>query len=267
MLLPLLLNNLLGSSASAVTTGTAVSGLTEAQIVAGGETIIITLTGDTWVAAGTGPVGSIADTQALIDGISAAESETTGWNAEVRDKEIVGSVVRTSNTVVTITLSAAPAYDVTANETISIIIPAATLTGAQVIGSSPGITVTADPAVVTEVEGGGWPAPRKRKPKREWVREQAQELEIVEVKPEPKEKRKPGRPFITPVFSAEELKTIKTKAASDLLNRLRESQADLLARKQQEDVDIAYLAAELEKAVKTRKDNDMAIVMMMLMAA
>lgn len=51
MLLPLHLLNLLESDAAvAAVTGTASSGLTEAQIVAGGETIIITLTNDTFVA-------------------------------------------------------------------------------------------------------------------------------------------------------------------------------------------------------------------------
>ena len=116
------------SGPSAALTGTVIAGgVTEAELVSGGETIIITLIGDTWAAAGTGPIGSTADTQALIDGLDSAQSEGTGWNAEIRDKEVVSAVVRTSNTICTITLTASADYDITANETITLTIPAAVL--------------------------------------------------------------------------------------------------------------------------------------------
>jgi hypothetical protein len=36
---------------AAALTGTAVPDMTEAEVVAGGQTIVITLTGDTWIAA------------------------------------------------------------------------------------------------------------------------------------------------------------------------------------------------------------------------
>ena len=125
-------------------TGTAVPTQTEADIVTGGKTIIMTLTGDTWVAAGTGPVGSTADTQAIIDGLDSAQSEGTGWNAEVRDKEVTTAVVRTSSTIVTITLTASASYDITATEIITATIPAAVLvTSAGDITATPTFTVTA----------------------------------------------------------------------------------------------------------------------------
>ncbi len=111
----------------ATLTGTVTASITEADIVAGGKTIIITLTGDTWVAAGTGPIGSTADTQALIDGLNSAQAESTGWNAEVRDKEVTTAVVRTSDTVATITLTASAAYDVIAQETVTVTVPVVTL--------------------------------------------------------------------------------------------------------------------------------------------
>ncbi len=104
-------------------TGTAIASIDEDDITTGGKTIILTLTNDTWKAAGTANIGDVADTQALIDGLDSAQSEGTGWNAEVRDKEVVGAVVRTSDTVATITLSAAAAYDVTAQETITVTVP------------------------------------------------------------------------------------------------------------------------------------------------
>jgi len=100
---------------------------TEASIVAGGATIIITLTGFAdWVA-----VGATFDAQRqnIIDGMNSAQSELTGWNNEVRDKEVVTAVVRTSDKIVTITLTAAAAYDISpgANETITVTVPESAL--------------------------------------------------------------------------------------------------------------------------------------------
>lgn len=131
----------LGVVVSSSTTGTAVPTQTEADVVTGGKTIILTLTGDTWVAAGA---TFDAQRQNIIDGLDSAQSELTGWNAEVRNKEVVGAVVRTSDTIVTITLTAAAAYDITATETITATIPATALvTSASAVISSPTFTVTA----------------------------------------------------------------------------------------------------------------------------
>ncbi|MEE8208768.1 MAG: hypothetical protein V3T88_07455, partial [Nitrosomonadaceae bacterium] len=94
------------ATSSAALTGTATATIDEADIVTGGKTIIITLTGDTFKAAGTGPIGSTADTQALIDGFDAASSPTNGLNNEVRDKSLTSEVVRTSDTVATWTIGA-----------------------------------------------------------------------------------------------------------------------------------------------------------------
>jgi len=129
---------------SAAMTGTAISGgVTEAELVSGGETIIITLTNDTWAAAGTGPIGSTADTQALIDGLDSAQAESTGWNNEIRDKEVTTAVVRTSATIATITLTASAAYDITADETITLTVPAVVLvTSSVAVGADSTFDVT-----------------------------------------------------------------------------------------------------------------------------
>jgi hypothetical protein len=108
-------------------TGTAVPVIAEPLVVAGGKTIVITLSGDTWVAAGA---TFDAERQAIIDGLDSAQSEVAGWNAEVRDNMAVGTVVRTSATVVTITLPASASYQITAPETITVTVPASALTGA-----------------------------------------------------------------------------------------------------------------------------------------
>lgn len=130
---------LLSSSKSATVTGTAVASITESDIVTGGKTIIITLSGDTWIAAGAGSF----DLQRLdiIQGLDSAQSEALGWNLQVRDTEVATAVVRTSDTVVTITLSASALYDITAQETITVTVPAAALTGAVAINATPTFTV------------------------------------------------------------------------------------------------------------------------------
>ena len=112
------------TAASGAITGTITPSATEAEIVSGGKTIIITLTEDTWVTAGA---AFNAQRQNIINGLDSAQSEGTGWDAEVKAKEVVGAVVRTNDTTVTITLSASALYDITAQETITVTIPATAL--------------------------------------------------------------------------------------------------------------------------------------------
>jgi len=117
----------------------AAAGVSEVAIVAGGEQTVITLVGDTWVAAGA---TFNAQRQAIIDGFTSAQVETLGWNNEVRDKEDVGAVARTSPTVVTITWTAAPLYDITISEAVIVTIPAAALvTSAVALIATPLLTV------------------------------------------------------------------------------------------------------------------------------
>jgi cellulase/cellobiase CelA1 len=126
-------------AASCAVTGT-VTTATEVDIVAGGRTIILTLTGDTWVTAG----GTFdAQRQNIINGIDSAQSETLGWDLVVKALQGVAGVVRTSDTVVTITLDAFATYDITATETITATAPATAVNlGAAIVGS-PTFNVTA----------------------------------------------------------------------------------------------------------------------------
>lgn len=128
---------------TAALTGTATASINEADIVTGGKTIVLTLTNDTWVAAGTGPIGSTANTQALIDGIDSAQAEATGWDAVVKAGLTPADVTRTSATVATITLPAFASYNITAQETITATVPAAAVTAAGAIVASPTFTVNA----------------------------------------------------------------------------------------------------------------------------
>ena len=121
--------------------GTATASIDEDDITTGGKTVIIMLTGDTWVTAGA---TFEAQRQNIIDGMDAAASPANGWNDEVRDKEVVGAVVRTSDTVVTITLTAAALYDVSATETITVTVPATALvTSGSALIATPTFTVDA----------------------------------------------------------------------------------------------------------------------------
>ena len=129
------------ASASAVLTDTLSDGAVDTEIVAGNEKLVITLTGDTWVAAGT-PFND--QRAAIIQGLDAAVTVANGWNDEVRDKQGVGGVVRTNNTQVTITLDAQAAYNIAANETITVTVPASALvTSGSSITATPTFDITA----------------------------------------------------------------------------------------------------------------------------
>jgi len=122
---------------SVALTGTVTASITESDIVGGSDTIILTVTNDTWV-----DVGSFnAIRQNIIDGIDSDLSEATGWDAVVKATQGVGGVVRTSDTVVTITLDAFATYDITAQETITATVPASALTLASSAVAAPTFTI------------------------------------------------------------------------------------------------------------------------------
>jgi hypothetical protein len=128
-----------GAGAASIALSGTITTAVESDIVTGGKTIILTITGDTWVTAGA---TFDAQRQNIINGLDSAQSEATGWDAVVKVGLAVGAVVRTSNTVVTITLSAFPAYSITANETITATVPSTALTGAVQIVASPTFTIS-----------------------------------------------------------------------------------------------------------------------------
>jgi hypothetical protein len=127
------------SSAIVALTGT-VTTATETDIVTGGKTIILTLTNDTWVVAGGTFDGQ---RQNIIDGLTSAQSEGTGWNAVVKALQGVAGVVRTSDYVVTITLDAQATYNITATETITVTVPATALSFGVAAVATPTFHVTA----------------------------------------------------------------------------------------------------------------------------
>lgn len=123
-----------------------VTAFTEPTVVADGQVTTITLTADTWV-----PSGAAFNQvrQIILNGFTAVQSEVTGWNKEVRDKQPVTSVVRTSDNLVTITWSAAPDYDITVSETITVTVPdEALITSPTPLVATPTIGVTATAALL-----------------------------------------------------------------------------------------------------------------------
>ena len=121
-----------------VITGTITPSATEADIVTGGKTIIITLSDDTWVVTASFD----AQRQNIINGLDSAQAEATGWDAVVKATQGVTGVVRTSDTVVTITWDAFATYNITATETITATIPATALVGGVARVATPTFEVT-----------------------------------------------------------------------------------------------------------------------------
>lgn len=152
MLLPLQIQ--LNLQRLATVSGTATASMVEADVVAGGKTIIITLISDTWIAAGAGSF----DLQRLniLQGLDSAQAEALGWNLQVRDTELATAVVRTSDTVVTITLTAHAPYDITAQETITVTVPATAVNSGYAINATPtfGVDLAAGGFIRTSLTGG-----------------------------------------------------------------------------------------------------------------
>lgn len=148
--------DLVGSVALSGTVTTA----SESDIVAGGKTIILTLTDETWVASGA---TFDAQRQNIINGLDSAQAEATGWDAVVKATMAVTAVVRTSNTVVTITLPAFATYNITANETITATVPSTALVAGNSLVASPTFTISAggaSTAIVDIIQAGIIPFPR-----------------------------------------------------------------------------------------------------------
>jgi len=143
---PVALNITTYSTTNTVTAvmGGTIAGVAEADVVSTGGTCTLTLNNDTWIAAGTGPIGTIAQSDAIVDGITSAQVEAGGWNAQIRDVLNYTDLTRTSPTVATLTIPATAGYDITATETITATIPNAVLTLETVDVVSSGISITAD---------------------------------------------------------------------------------------------------------------------------
>lgn len=139
---------------SASISGTITAGVNESDIVAGGKTLIITLVNDTWIAAGAASFDLQRDE--IIAGVDSAQSEALGWDLVPKATQSLAGVVRTSDTVVTITWDAFVTYDITATETITVTVPGTALTGGVSLIATPTFTITplAGAAIIQDIIGG-----------------------------------------------------------------------------------------------------------------
>ncbi len=133
---------------TAALTGTAVvGGVTEAEIITGGETIIITLTNAFWDSS----VGSDnAITDALIAGIDSDGVEATGWDAEVKANIDFNDVAATTDQIVTITLPASASYSISADETITVTIPDSAIHHQDGMVATPTFDITNEAPVASD---------------------------------------------------------------------------------------------------------------------
>ena len=109
-------------------TGTFLTTPTEGEVVSGSQTIILTLTNDTWA---TDVITDAAKLAALRRGLIARDNEAAGWNVKIRAVITSTEVVRTSGTVVTITLPAAGTYAIDSDENVDIVIPKKCVAGSN----------------------------------------------------------------------------------------------------------------------------------------
>jgi len=111
-----------GATTTATLTGTATSSITESDIVTGGKTIILTLTGETFV---TG----VTSEDAIAGGSDSDKTGANKWDALIKTAlDNTNVVLSAGNTVATITLPAFATYDTAEQEVITWTIPAASLT-------------------------------------------------------------------------------------------------------------------------------------------
>lgn len=81
--------------------------------------------------------------QEIINGMVGDSSDPHNWNVEVKGKISVNDVVRTNNTVCTITLDAEAGYDITANETVTMTMPNNALNGGNSCVATPSFVIAA----------------------------------------------------------------------------------------------------------------------------
>lgn len=131
------------AAVTAALTGTFLTTPTEGEVITGTQTIIITLTGGTWIAAGAAAFDTVR--QAIIDGLTSDGVEETGWNTLVRDEMAVTTVARTSDTAVTVTLPATASYSIEAEEVVTVTVPAVAVNARDTaIVATPTITIAPD---------------------------------------------------------------------------------------------------------------------------
>ena len=132
-----------GPNISTNLTGPGIS-MNESDVVAGGKVVEITISGDTFVAT-AGDDNAI--TTATLQGLSGSAA----WNTNVRDTLTHAHLVRTSDTVLTLTLPACAGYNITELDTITWTLPGSAITSGSTSIASPSIIIYSETEVGTTV--------------------------------------------------------------------------------------------------------------------
>jgi len=101
---------------------------------------------------------------AIAAGLNSAQSEGTGFDARLATLVPVSAIVRTSDTVATVTLVADSGYNITAPETITDTMPAVALVGADAVVATPTFTVDTAGAAWVGKPMGSMDVPSRRRP-------------------------------------------------------------------------------------------------------
>lgn len=126
-------------SQSASISGTVTTAATESDIVSGGKSLIITLQDDIW----TSDIESQSNINTLVDNIEDSASSAAWDVVQTALKASPANIVRTSDTVLTITLPPAAAYVLGSDQTINVKIPPELLTSSSANLTAGSFTVKA----------------------------------------------------------------------------------------------------------------------------
>ena len=273
MLLPLMMNGLNLDSATvvAVVSGTII-GATETDIVAGGKTIVVTITNDTWVA--TVGLDNLITT-GIINGLVSAQSEANGWNNVVQAGLTFADVTRDSDTQITILLPAFANYLITDNEVITVNVPSTAIASAtKDIDGTPLITIEDTGRVLR----GGFK--RRSKPRRYVIEVDGKYFEvnnvaeaqtifqkIRDIAAEQVETLEPLKPVRIKVTTGAGKESRQSTILSDIrttklaVDKAIERQEAYLAKQQQIDGEIHNL---MLRAIENEEDDEDAILALLL---
>ncbi len=135
----------IASDVIAQISGTAIPSLGEGDIVAGNKEIVFTLTNGKFAL----DVASDEDKRnAIFDGLTTSSSDTTMWGKVITALKAAGetAIIRNSSSKITIKLPAVADYDISMNETISVIVPYKTAGGDEIL-----VDAIKDAAVATKI--------------------------------------------------------------------------------------------------------------------
>ncbi|OIQ58737.1 hypothetical protein MOTE_17290 [Moorella thermoacetica] len=122
---------------AAAVSGTITPSVTEADIVNGGRTIVITLTNATWA---PDIATNLTKRELLIGGFSAT-GDTSQWQTLIDAMKAAAVFTRTSDQVLTITLPPVPGFNLTGEINVSLTVPGSVLSGSYSGDTPPDLPV------------------------------------------------------------------------------------------------------------------------------